>query len=216
MNYKILSLYWNNIDPSIPKNQKEVFEHLGFSVEQHKKDGMKHGLWMDDEVRKLNDYEIIIFCDIDAFPLNRKAVLDAIEIAENGKIFGLAQVANHINPSQVYAGPMFVAFSKSTWLKCGSPSLLESSTQDVGQSLTIAAQKNNIPVEIKYPTACIKPMWPLSSFGVFGIGTFFELDFFHLFESRNDSNIKLFNRVAKDVLQSSHLCFDDYLNIARV
>lgn len=57
--------------------------------------------------------DIIIFCDIDAFPIRRSAYLQAIDHAKNGALFGLAQFSNHKKGTELYAGPMFMAFQKA-------------------------------------------------------------------------------------------------------
>lgn len=216
MKYKILSLYWDNIDKSIVKLQAEVFSFLNLKVEQHQVNGLMHGDWMDIEVSKCTDDEIIIFCDIDAFPINRNAFEYALAFANFGGIFGLAQVANHIDKDHIYAGPMFLAFKKSTWISCGRPTLSHSQFYDVGQNLTYSAQNHGIPIEIKYPTECLVPLWNLSDKGYFGIGTFFGNDFFHLFESRKQSHVVVFDKIVSDIINGKNLSLESYRKLLKI
>ena len=125
--------------------------------------------------------ELIVFCDVDAFPLSRAALQNAIRHAEAGAVFGLAQSANHLgNPLSLYAGPMFLAFRKATWLQAGSPSLRPTRQFDVGQRLSHQAREHGVPVELLRPGVCLIPKWPLGNAGVFGYATFYgECEFFH-------------------------------------
>ncbi|MGJ8587447.1 MAG: hypothetical protein ACSHXW_04780 [Yoonia sp.] len=206
----VLSPYWSNIDKSILRSQKSVFDKLKIPLKQIATDGESHGDWMD-RVAKNPEEEIIVFADIDAFPLNRDAYELAVKTAEIGGIFGLAQIANHIDPLGIYAGPMFLAFSKETYLRLGQPSLCHSDRHDPAQLLSISAKEFGVPLTLFYPRNVLIPKWALSDVGVFGIGTFYgENDFFHLFESRTASNILLFNAVSEDVV-AGQLNFTRYL-----
>ncbi|MFO8127960.1 hypothetical protein [Yoonia sp.] len=206
----VLSPYWENVDKSILRSQKSVFDKLGIPLKQVATDGESHGDWMN-RVAKSSEDDIIVFVDIDAFPLSRDAYELAVKTARSGGIFGLAQVANHIDPSAIYAGPMFLAFSNETYLRLGQPSLCHSDTHDPAQLLSIRAIEIGVPLTLSYPRNVLIPKWPLSDIGIFGIGTFYgENNFFHLFQSRMASNIRLLNAVSEDVV-SGRLDFARYL-----
>jgi hypothetical protein len=203
----------SNISSRILDAQKAVFEALDIELAQVNIDGMNHGHWMTD-VAHHNEKDLIVFCDIDAFPITRKAYESAIISAKNGKLFGLAQTANHIRPSDIYAGPMFMAFSKEMYERIESPTLAHDDHHDPAQSMTDRALAYGIDVDICYPTSVILPQWPLANKGVFGIGTFYgDLEFFHLFQSRFPKNIDLFVAVAEDVSRGRPLNFSAYLSL---
>lgn len=208
------SLHWDNIPKSILSSQKAVFEKLGIPLIQHQIDQKDHGEWMTEVTRRALDDDVIIFCDIDAFPLNRSAYEEAVISALSGAIFGLAQFSAHVVNKDLYAGPMFLAFQRKSWVALGSPDLRGSVQSDAAAILSIRARENGVPVELIRPMCCIKSKWPLGSEGVFGIGTFYgALDFFHLFESRYGSSIKLMELVSLDVVNGVSLNFQSYLKV---
>jgi hypothetical protein len=215
----VYSLYWSNLDKDIVDLQKKVFDHLGIPLVQELRDKMPHGIWMDDVIKRASDSDIVIIADIDAFPLNYAAYEKAITSAANNEIFGLAQAANHLQRDKIYAAPMFMAFKKKLWADLGNPSLTDSLNLDAGQSLSECAQKQGIPLRLCFPTACIKPKWPLHNRGVYGIGSFYENDFFHLFEARDrfgrDFSKDIFKAVADDLLNDRDLDFAKYLQYAK-
>ena len=209
----VLSPYMSNISPRILSAQRRVFDAFEVPLEQVKIDGQHHGHWMTETARSAQG-EIIVFCDIDAFPLNRNAYDKAVKCARDGKLFGLAQVANHLRPADIYAGPMFMSFSKEMYREIGEPTLEHDEKNDPAQNLTDVAVENGINIDLCYPTAAIYPKWPLADRGVFGIGTFYgEREFFHLFQSRVPTNIDLLTAVADDVSQRRSLDFLKYLDI---
>lgn len=217
MNVHIASMYWDNIPPPVLQGQRRVFDALGVPLQQQRADRVRHGTWMNRVVASLGDEEVVVFFDIDAFPLGKAIVDRAIAIARDGGIFGLAQTANH-RPTrdQVYAGPMFLAFSGATHRRLGRPSLETSAQFDAGQALTAAAQAQDVPVELLYPSACIVPKFALADRGVFGIGTFYgAAEAFHLFESRDARNLALFDAVVDDTAAGRPLNFARYLEIAQ-
>jgi hypothetical protein len=212
---KTYSLYWKNIQNDLLEGQRMAFDSLGIPLVQDLDDRTPHGVWMDKIIESAGDDEIIVFSDIDAFPLSKEAYLDAVDYAERGFIFGLAQVANHKNrKDELYAGPMFLAFAKKTWREIGRPSLRTTVDYDAGQFLTVRALEYNVGVHMIMPDACLLPKWPLANLGVFGIGTFYDnRRFFHLFESRSRRNKNLFLAVAQDVAENRPLDFNKYLQI---
>ncbi len=209
------TMHWDNIPESIIKGQKSVFDHLEIELTQENFNKKSHGVWMNEVVARKNSDETIIFCDIDAFPISRKAYLHAIECARNGAIFGLAQFSNHKKGTELYAGPMFMAFQKSTWEKLGSPNLKSSGDHDAAEVMSFLARRENVELVMSRPSSCLIPKWALGHEGVFGIGTFYgECDFFHLFESRKSAYEQIFDEVAKDIASGRPLNFRHYLEIA--
>ena len=210
------SLAWNNIPGEILAAQRSICDKLGISLRQCLEDNMDHGTWIDSVISQAKADDLIVFCDVDAFPLSRVAFQRAIHHAETGAVFGLAQTANHLGrPLHLYAGPMFLAFRKSTWRQAGSPSLRPTRQFDVGQYLSHAASEHGVPVELLRPTVCLIPRWPLGNAGVFGYATFYgECEYFHLFGARERRYLELFTAVADDVLQGRKPDFAAYLKFA--
>jgi hypothetical protein len=210
------TLAWNNIPLAMLNAQRAVCDKLGISLRQCLEDKRDHGIWMDEVTGNAAPDDLIVFCDVDAFPLSHVAFQNAIRHAEAGAVFGLAQTANHLgNPLSLYAGPMFLAFRKSTWRRAGSPSLRPTRQCDVGQHLSQAASEHGVSLELLRPTVCLIPKWPLGNAGVFGYATFYgESEFFHLFEARSPLYLDLFAAVADDVLQDRKPDFAAYLKLA--
>lgn len=208
----VYSMHWNNISKPILEGQKLVFQALQITLIQENADGVSHGQWMDDVLQRHSSDDVLIFCDIDAFPLNSKAYLRAVDVARRGALFGLAQFSNHKKTTDLYAGPMFMAFTKQTWERLGSPSLTRTKSFDAAEALTVLAREQSIEVDLIRPTSCLIPKWALAEHGVFGIGTFYgECDFFHLFESRLPAHEHLFKLVVADVVAGKKLNFSVYL-----
>lgn len=207
-------MHWNNIADVIRSGQRDVFAHLGIKLNQENADQKPHGDWMEDVLQRHDSKDIIVFCDIDAFPLNRQAYLNAVRHAEQGSIFGLAQFSNHKKTQDIYAGPMFMAFRKDCWEALGRPSMSSSKQHDAAEGLSVKAREKGLPLIMSLPTSCLIPKWALANKGLFGIGTFYgDCDFFHLFESRKPQYEKLFSAVVADIVSDSPLDFSQYLTI---
>lgn len=212
----VYSMYWDNISDLILQGQKDVFTHLGIELIQERADQKPHGDWMEDVLSRHHSDDIIVFCDIDAFPLHRDAYIDAVRHAQNGKVFGLAQFSNHKKTQEIYAGPMFMAFRKNCWEAFGRPGLKSSKQFDAAEALSVKARELGVPLVMSPPTASLIPKWALADKGLFGIGTFYgSCDFFHLFESRKPQYEKIFASVVSDVIGDRRLNFDRYLSIVQ-
>jgi hypothetical protein len=214
--FAVHSMYWKNIPDEIRLGQREVFEYLKIPLIQECADKISHGVWMNEVIERYSSNEVIIFCDIDAFPLSveayEKAVLDALD----GCVFGLAQYSNHHANMDIYAGPMFMAFKKSTWEKLGGPDLKSNDVHDAGEVMSVLARERGVELRLEMPSNCLIPKWSLANYGVFGIGTFYgECNYFHLFESRLPAYGKLFESVVSDVLSGGKLNFGKYLEITK-
>ena len=211
---RIRSLRWLNIDPVLLHAQHRVFEALGLPLVQDLADGVRHGIWMNQQLAAAGADDVVFFFDIDAFPLRRAAVDTAVAAARDGRIIGLAQTANHRDPDDIYAGPMALAVSVRTWERLGRPDMRSSGQVDAGQNLTLAARREGVPVDLLYPSACLVPRWPLAGRGLFGTGTFYgQADMFHLFEGRDARYLPLFEAVAEDAAAQRPLRFGHYLEL---
>jgi len=211
---KVYSLYWNNVSEKIVRGQRTVFDKFNIDLIQENRDGINHGAWINEVVEKSGEEDVIVISDIDAFPLNRSAYEKAVAFAEQGGIFGLAQFSNHTTSVDPYAGPMFIAFKKSIWVKLGSPDLSANEKYDAVEILSVLAKNNSVNIFMVRPTSCISVKWGIPNIGVFGIGTFYgDNEYFHLFESRANSSISVFSAVLEDLITDRYLDFNKYIKI---
>jgi hypothetical protein len=212
----VYSMYWKNIPDEIRLGQKAVFDYLKIPLIQECADKVSHGDWMNEVIARHSSAEVVVFCDIDAFPLNASAYENAVTSALQGRIFGLAQYSNHHQNLEIYAGPMFMAFQKSTWEKLGCPQLKSNEMHDAGEVMSLLARQQGVELDLTMPSSCLIPKWSLAHYGVFGIGTFYGgCDFFHLFESRLPAYGRLFKSVVEDTVGGKKLNFNNYLEITR-
>ncbi len=210
------TMHWENIPQTILDKQKTVFAHLNIPLQQHLADKTPHGTWMVEMLEHAQSDDIVIICDIDAFPLTRAAYEEAVAHAQSGKLYGLAQFSNHKPGNQIYAGPMFMAFQKRLWELVGKPDLRSSKLYDAAEIMSALARQQNIELVMVSPTTCLIPKWALGHEGVFGIGTFYGRNqFFHLFESRNPSYEAILDMVADDIIQDRPLNFSGYLTLCQ-
>lgn len=209
---RIISMYWDNIDPRVVDAQRRVFEHFGLSIEQRERTGVGHGDFLDSFMAELGGDDVALLMDIDCFPMNREIVDRAFAAAREGKIFGCAQSTNHIDPDRIYVAPMFMAISRRTWDRLGRPSFRPDENNDVAQKLNDIAVRAGIEVEMLYPWACIVPKWRLGDIALYGIGTFYRDGVFHLFESRGTPFVFVLSDVADAVLNDRKI---DYVALMR-
>ena len=210
----VYSYCQSNISVTLRQTQKRVFDHLGINLVQQVDDKRSHGEWMQWLIEKHRDDDVVVIADIDAFPLNAESYHNLVRSAKSGAVSGLAQVANHKDPSRLYAGPMFIALRAELYRRLGSPSLKRWANGDVGQKITDLAHEHEVPVHLIEPKFALAPKWDFAGRGVFGIGTFYgNLDFFHLFESRSPENEQIFSAVAEGTISGKH-DFAEYLRLA--
>jgi len=208
------ALHWDNISTLVLDRQKAVFASLGLPLQQDHVHKMRHGIWMNQRIAECSSEDIVVFCDVDAFPLRREGWEQAMEVASQNAIFGLAQFSNHRPTTEIYAGPMFLAFRKSVWEALGRPDMRSSAEHDAGEALSLEARKRGVGLHLMKPTACVIPKYALGREGIFGIGTFYgDNDFFHLFESRDAAHEKILAAVADDVSAHRPLDFANYLSL---
>lgn len=67
----VYSPFWDNVDSEMRKSQAMVYANLGIELRQINTTDQGHGAWMADVAESASDEEVLFFCDIDAFPLNR-------------------------------------------------------------------------------------------------------------------------------------------------
>ncbi len=179
-------MYWNNIDPMVVEGQRRVFAKLGYAIAQTVATGIAHGAWIDRMLQDADDDDVFLFVDIDAFPLNAEVIERAFAAAEAGRIFGVAQTANHMPECDfLYAGPAFLCLSRRCWDAIGRPSAVPDDAHDVAMRFGKAAAAHSVATELLFPNYVAIPRWRLAGKGVTGYGTFYgNGSVFHLFEAR--------------------------------
>jgi len=186
----IITFYNEKINPDVIKYQKKVFDFFNLKINQIKPDiWNNHSGSIDDFITALDDWEYIVLFDIDAIPLNKHIVPNAIEWATNNiGLYSVAQNANHIKNSDDYASPAFLVFSKATYEILGKPSFVGTKRSDCAQELTHKARELNIEIKLLYPSHVNKPKWKFKNGTYFGIGTTYDGQIYHQFESRKTSS----------------------------
>ena len=197
---RIVSLYWDNIDPRVVKTQRDVFAHFGLAIDQRERTGVDHGDFLDGYMAEIGEDDVALLVDIDCFPLNREIVERAFAAARAGRIFGCAQSTGHVDPDRLFVAPMFMTISRRTWEGLGRPSFRPDSSHDVAQRLNEVAAAADVEIEMIYPWGCIVPKWRLGEIALYGIGTFYRGGVFHLFESRKTPFSYVLFDVAEAVL----------------
>ena len=197
---RIVSLYWDNIDPRVVTAQREVFAHFGLSIDQRERTGIDHGDFLDGYMAEIAEDDVALLMDIDCFPLNREIVDRAFAAARAGQIFGCAQSTSHVDSDRLFVAPMFMAISRRTWEGLGRPSFRPDASHDVAQRLNEVATAAGVGIEMLYPWGCIVPKWRLGEIALYGIGTFYRGGVFHLFESRKTPFSYVLYDVAEAVL----------------
>ena len=198
---KIHSMYWDNIDPRIPEYQKKVFDKLGLKIIQHRLNGVDHGTWVDWVLFNEKEADVILFMDIDCIPLCKSAIDDIPTICADGTLYGAAGCANHLDKNRAYVGAWFMAVNVNTWNKFGRPTCRALSNSDVAQNLTDAWLEYKQNVVMVYPSKVDVPLWDLPGMpNAYGHGTTYGNVCYHLFESRNQTNIDRFITKCEEVL----------------
>lgn len=193
MNTLITSLHWDDNPPQIMEKQKKVFNKFGYEIIQTRAN-VRHPDYMDWVMNNTN-YDRYLFVDSDCIPLSADVVEEAFnKIANSDRLFGCAQASNHLSPeanSNIYAAAFFLPMTQDLYSKLGRPSFSETHRSDVAAELTWSARAIGLPVELWYPTRCIREkIWNLGSWGKYGEGSFYSEEesdvekVFHLFQIR--------------------------------
>lgn len=216
LNIRAYTLYWDNVDPRIVNAHRLVFAHFGILPTYTAQEGLGHGEWMNRVMEAAPVDQIVLFCDVDAIPLRSKTLVEASSVAEMGGIYGCAQTGNHLADSGfVYAGPMFLALKKRTWVDLGKPSFEDDDQMDVAMRVSAVANVRELHVELLYPNVVCVPKWQLGQTGVFGVGTFYQGRVFHLFEARKSAAyVDLFRYVADSTALDSSINYLHAISLA--
>lgn len=151
-------------------------------------------------------HDEIILLDIDSIPLTENAFHFLSWGAHRGNLVGAVQRANHIkNNEHLYVGPFCMAFSKSKYIKLGSPSFNETERGDCGEELTYVWQQKGETVRFLWPSAVEQPMWNLIAGKQFGYGTTYDDLFYHAFCSREQTTREMFLNKCNSILHPKEI-----------
>lgn len=138
------TFYKSNTPTRMVEAQAQVFAHLGIPLKQWKDDSATHCEWINTIMRDDSLGPLAIIADIDAFPLSRAGFDKLVAQAEAGAVAGLAQVANHKDPSRSTLHQCFwlcSAASIPNWARhpCAGPkqATLPKSSQTVRRRLAL-------------------------------------------------------------------------------
>lgn len=203
----INTLYFPNSNEKFIEAAKSVHKHFNIPVNYHVM-AARHGAWMD-HVMQTSDADVVGFLDIDCIPLTKDAVNEIVKFAAiNKSIAGCAQATNHIAPmSNIFVAPCCFFIWKPLWEALGRPSFLETNRSDVCEEVCYVASANGVRMKALYPSHFEKEpeegVWRLHNYGLYGVGTTFQNKFYHLYQSRFQSNVDLFIQRCKDVVDGT-------------
>lgn len=153
-------------------------------------------MWMDS-VCESSDSDVIGFLDSDCVPLSRESVLKAISyVKQNNTFIGISQVSNHIPPkTHIYAAPAFFFTTKQCWREINT-SFSETRRSDVAEEFCYVAESMGKRYRCIFPSTFerepVEGIWPLGSYGYYGVGTTFGDYCYHLYQGRMGNNLQLF------------------------
>lgn len=207
MKVSINTLYFPNSNQEFVDAHKSVMKHFDVKVNYHEMQ-MHHGMWMDSVIQYSNA-DVVGFLDIDCIPLTANAVNDIVKfVAQNKTIAGGAQATNHIPPmSHIFIAPSCFFIWKPLWQALGNPSFIETSRSDVCEEVCYMAEANGVRMKALYPTYFEREpeegAWRLHNYGLYGVGTVFGDQFYHLYQSRFKTNVDLFIQRCKEVVDGT-------------
>lgn len=191
---RIVTFYNWRVKQEVPEAQMKVFKHFNIPLEQIQPENWDGHGGTINKFLKENDWSILGLFDVDCIPLNDKVVAKAIQFAKDGGIYSVAQKANHIPNSDVYASPAFLFISKETYDKIGSPTFIYTDRADTGGEITIKAREHGVKIQLLYPTHVEQPLWELTNNIKFGRGTTYDNSVYHSFLARKKESMKFIKK----------------------
>lgn len=201
--FQIYSCYNYNISQKLIINQKKIFDLFNMKITQESTT-LEHPNWLDSKVKMLEDFDILVFMDIDVIPLKPGLYEYILEqVGDNNSIIGIEQAANHIDPNFIYAGPACMAFSKTAYEKMGKPSLMHNQRADTAGELTFEAQAKGVNVKFFNITSSNTKQWKCGS-KQFGLGTIYDDWIYHQFNAASRRSQRQFKNKANQILKKFH------------
>lgn len=203
MSQCIFSYYNKVIPPEVARHQELVvakliegtdtqFRQLNYAEDITPDIALDYGV---QELLYNQNFDTILILDIDCIPLSRQALEYTFNQAEDNRLVGNIQRANHIkNNEHLYIGPSCMCFTRTFYDSINRPSFEFTHRGDVGEEITYRAQEYNKRIEYYTPHTYEqlpeegKP-WKLNdTLPNFGVGTtyinkFGEEMFYHMFQS---------------------------------
>jgi hypothetical protein len=200
-NVLLVSFFMSNIPPEALTMQRKIFNLFDLPLRQVL--FLKtHPEAIDKILKNVTGYDYLIALDLDAVPLTNCCVPKLLfNVDYYGGVVGIAQQANHLHRNHPYAGPACFAISMDVYSKLGSPSFNNTARSDVGEELTWRSHEAGIPVCLLWPTHVEEPKWRLGNDKEFGLGTTYENEVYHAFETRFSS--QRFITRCKSILQNA-------------
>ena len=198
----IVTFYNDRINGDILSYQKRVFDYFGETIHQIKPNNWRgHPEAIDDYLQNyIGNWEYVVLIDVDCIPLDKNIIPEVISwIKNNVGIYALAQHANHMPDSIIYASAAFMGFSKKTYELLGKPLFSNRERGDCGVEFTHKANELGYAIKFMYPTSVEIPKWNLTENIKFGVGTTYDNRVYHLFEGRA-GEINRFLRKCNEVL----------------
>lgn len=173
---------------------RPMYSNLSFDV-------MDHGEVMNKAVyhllyRSKEYWDCILILDIDCIPLSYQALETTFNLAYQGNLVGNIQRSNHLENNQhTYVAPSYMCFTRDYYEDIGTPSLNNTWKYDVGECLTVNAEKLNkptikfMPIHVEYTPEGEGAKYYRLADGMpnYGIGTTFGYNgvpmSYHLFSS---------------------------------
>lgn len=217
----IFSYFNNVIDSKIARFQSLVITKLTDNTDiQYRQlnygENVTPDIALDYGIQELlykQNFNTVLILDIDCIPLSKQALEYTFSQAENNKLIGNIQRANHINNNEhLYVGPSCMCFSKSFYEIINRPSFEFTDRGDVGEEITYKTQEHNKEIEYYLPLKYEKlpnegkPWKLIGSLPNFGIGTTYinkynQEMFYHLFQSIFYSHNQLFYNKCTEILK---------------
>lgn len=201
------SLYHDNIPGSMVAAHKAVTDKFEIPT-RYVNRTTDHGSWLNEIMLTTSD-DMVGFFDIDCVPLSKEKVEECILYAKTHNTFiGNAQASNHIPPkSHIFAGPAFFIITMDCWEKLERPTFQQGPNWDVAQMVSYVAESKGKRYRCLYPD-CFESepaegVWPLSNYGIYGVGTVFENTAYHVFQSRFPMNRQLFVKRCQEIVDGT-------------
>jgi len=207
MKVSINTFYFPNSNQEFISAHKKVMEHWNVPVNYYEQ-VIRHGDFMNS-IMENTDAEIVGFLDIDCIPLSGDAIMELVQfVGLNKSIAGNVQATNHLPPmTHTFIAPSCFFIYKPLWVALGKPSFLETQRSDVAEELCYIAEQNGVRMKAFYPTHFEREpeegVWRLNNYGLYGVGTVFANKFYHLFQSRMETNVQLFIKRCKEVVKGT-------------
>jgi len=216
MKSSLHTLAWDNVNLAVVESHKNVTKHFNLDVNYYHQN-TPHGLWIHQVLHKSTE-DVVGFLDIDCVPVNNNIIKQVQEyVYDNQTFMGTAQISGHqdfVNRCHVFAAPCFFFIYREKWFELGCPAFGEANNCDVAQFVSKKAESVGFSYRCLYPThydkKATEPTWKLNNYGNYGIGTHYRGGVYHLYESRNNTNIDLFVKRCNEIINGSFSTQDMY------